>query len=286
MVLLCIHSIYKCTLPLLLYLMSANPPPLYLNKNDVINDLELLSQRPVTDFQHLLCRTSGREGIRGGYWELSGLIEWVDAHGTDPLTMLPMNWSDYEAVSLNVTGESLLEKFLRQCSNYGTEIALLELQKETTGRRFTIQDRKECQYRSFRMLMKCVLEERMDQEYPWVYDYWVYHPYNPGIDAPIIQSVERIVEGRRREILMTSDGIGSWVHFRYVMAKRINATRSSDPGQNLVVKLYWECHPPSNSDNMDTLILYKKEAIKYNYNSYDYDYKIWEKKVRDWFKIE
>ena len=85
---------------------------------------------------------------------------------------------------------------------------------------------------------------------------------------------------------MKSNGIGCWVDFRYVMAMRINASKETDPAENMVVKLYWQCHPPCTGDSMDTLKRYHKEAIKYNINSFSSDYKIWGKYYRNLFILE
>jgi hypothetical protein len=88
---------------------------------------------------------------------------------------------------------------------------------------------------------------------------------------------------------MTSNGTGSWVDFRYVMTKRINASRNTDAAENLVVKMYWQCHPPCSRDNMplnmDTLTNYHREALKYNHRSFNYDYRVWGRANREFFKL-
>ncbi len=109
----------------------------------------------------------------------------MDVKGIDLVTLAPINWNDYEPMSLNVLMNQYSTSYRETCY-YETEIGLHELQ----GRTSTIQDRKQSRYKSFKMLMKCLLQEWI---YPWVSEYWVYHSYALAIDFAIIQTIEKLV---------------------------------------------------------------------------------------------
>ncbi len=241
---------------------------LFVENKSVVNDIEITSQQPLSRIPYLLCRTIGRSEVRGGYWDYEGLKAWVDAKGTDPVTREPINWNEYEAVFLNVPEEPLSIKLLREACYYETEIALLKLQ----GKSLTIKEREDIRYKSFRRLMLYLFQEHVYDICPWMYDYWVNHPYIPEKDEIYIQRIDRLVQHLS---LVKGDEPKSFVNFRHAMASLINTRRFENPNERALVRLYWHCHPIShNTDSSIALGRYNMEATKYNETTNRTDYRI------------
>ncbi len=109
--------------------MNMNIPftsTLFLNDDQVPGALDVRSNQPIAHFHNLVCHTSGIEGNHNEFFNLDDIIEWVQAHGKDPMTSnasFPIDLRNYEAVFLNVAGESLSERISR---NHKDEIFLLD----------------------------------------------------------------------------------------------------------------------------------------------------------------
>jgi hypothetical protein len=65
--------------------------------------LDVKSNQPIAHFHQLVCSTSGNENNHLEIFNLDDITEWVQAHGTDPMTpnaSFPIDWRNYEAVEL------------------------------------------------------------------------------------------------------------------------------------------------------------------------------------------
>ncbi len=82
---------------------------LFLDNYQVPGALDMENHRPIASLPHLVCRTSGIEGNHNEFFNLDDIIEWLQAHTTDLMTThasYPIDWRNYEAIFLNVAGES------------------------------------------------------------------------------------------------------------------------------------------------------------------------------------
>lgn len=179
----------------------------FLQNNEVSGEQETISHEPLENIRDLVCRTAGvknsSEG-RGMYYSLNQLITWKDkmGRGNDPITRRPLKWNDYEAVMLNVV-ESLGEKIHRFNAYCATEMRLQGLQGQDSRllpRHSTLTiNLKHLKYQAFRYLMKQLVDARpLRSDLTWLYDYWLYYPYDPSKDHPDIELIERdlgVLEG-------------------------------------------------------------------------------------------
>jgi hypothetical protein len=196
---------------------------------------EIMGLESLENVQFPVCRVVN--GVKGGYFELPKLMEWVKHNKKDPITRDTMNWNDYEAVEWE---EGTLPEESNKLYNYRSAaltLRLLQLGEFDLERDSEFHYFDHRRYREIREIFRQATLNPMQPRDFWLNTYWIVHQYDPLTEYPPqgIVYPPAVVNAAANPVLFRNFMERLRSFFRHDMATIVNDGDFLD--------MYWEAHP-------------------------------------------